>query len=91
MIAFSVSEAVEAVVYLAVFHRPWLERGPGSAAVGAAIDSVLFITIAFGWDFPTIWRQWVAKVAGAFLWALLIQIVRERREVLPRHASDRLA
>jgi uncharacterized PurR-regulated membrane protein YhhQ (DUF165 family) len=51
----------------------WLFRANGSNVAGAAVDSLLFPTIAFGALMPHIVAmQFVAKVAGGALWAWLI-------------------
>jgi uncharacterized PurR-regulated membrane protein YhhQ (DUF165 family) len=48
-------------------------RANGSNMTGAAVDSLLFPTIAFGALMPHIVvMQFVAKVAGGALWAWLI-------------------
>lgn len=79
VIAFAASEAVEGTIYYLIHKRPWMERAPLAATAGAAVDSVLFITIAFGFSFQIAFAQFVAKVAGGFLWAWLIGQVRGRR------------
>jgi uncharacterized PurR-regulated membrane protein YhhQ (DUF165 family) len=51
----------------------WMYRANGSNVVGAAVDSLLFPTIAFGALMPHIVAmQFVAKIAGGALWAWLI-------------------
>ena len=51
----------------------WMFRANGSNMAGAAVDSLLFPTIAFGALMPHIVAmQFVAKVAGGALWAWLI-------------------
>lgn len=85
VIAFLVSESIEAVNYYLMRGWPWLERAPISATIGAAVDSVLFITIAFGWNFRLAYTQWLAKTAGGWLWSQVIATAR-KREVLPRNA-----
>lgn len=51
----------------------WLRRANGSNIAGAAVDSLLFPTIAFGVLMPHIVAtQFVAKVAGGALWAWAI-------------------
>jgi hypothetical protein len=47
-IAFAASESVDAIVYQAVHKWPWLERSNTSNFFGAAVDSLVFPTIAFG-------------------------------------------
>ena len=48
----------------------WLRRANGSNVAGAAVDSLLFPTLAFGVLMPHIVAlQFVAKVAGGALWS----------------------
>lgn len=48
----------------------WLRRANGSNVAGAAVDSLVFPTLAFGALMPHIvLLQFVAKVAGGALWA----------------------
>ena len=72
VVAFSCAEVGEALFYHFLRRRPWIERAPKAAVVGAAIDSVLFITIAFGFSFSTSFAQFAAKLAGAVVWTWLI-------------------
>jgi hypothetical protein len=72
VVAFSCAEGGEAVFYHLLRKRPWIERAPKAAIVGAAIDSVLFITIAFGFDASTSFAQFAAKLAGAVVWTYAI-------------------
>lgn len=51
----------------------WMFRANGSNVAGAAVDSLLFPTIAFGALMPHIVAmQFVAKVAGGAVWAWFI-------------------
>jgi uncharacterized PurR-regulated membrane protein YhhQ (DUF165 family) len=73
-VAFLCAESVDAVVYHAVRRWPWLERSNTSNFFGAAVDSLVFPTIAFGgvmWGVTV--GQFTAKVAGALLFTLAIQ------------------
>lgn len=69
-----------AVVDWSVFAKlrgSWLFRANGSNVVGAAVDSLIFPTIAFGALMPHIvLMQFAAKVAGGALWAWAISKVR---------------
>ena len=57
----------------------WMQRANGSNIAGAAVDSVLFPTIAFGSIMPhVVVAQFVAKIAGGALWSLGIDIARQR-------------
>lgn len=79
-VAFVVSEAVDAVVYHARLDMPWLRRSNESNVASATVDSVLFPLLAFGAFLPWIIAgQFVAKVAGGFIWSLLM---RRRTAVL---------
>jgi uncharacterized PurR-regulated membrane protein YhhQ (DUF165 family) len=55
-------------------------RANAAAWLGAAIDSFVFPTLAFGgvqWSITV--GQFTAKTAGALLWSALIARVRPRR------------
>lgn len=69
-----------AVVDWSVFAKlrgSWLFRANGSNVAGAAVDSLIFPTIAFGALMPHIvLMQFAAKVAGGALWAWAVSKVR---------------
>jgi uncharacterized PurR-regulated membrane protein YhhQ (DUF165 family) len=69
----------------AVFVRlpgSWLKRSNGSNVAGAAVDSLLFPTLAFGALMPQIvLAQFVAKVLGGAIWSWAIS---RRPEVTER-------
>jgi uncharacterized PurR-regulated membrane protein YhhQ (DUF165 family) len=75
-IASAVAFTAAALVDWGTFARlrgSWLVRANGSNVAGAAVDSVIFPTIAFGALMPQIvLAQFVAKVAGGALWAWLL-------------------
>lgn len=79
-VAFLCSESVDGLVYALVRRWPWLERSNTSNFAGAAVDSLIFPTIAFG---GVLWGvtvgQFTAKVAGALLFTLIIQRARDMR------------
>lgn len=51
----------------------WMFRANGSNVAGAAVDSLLFPTIAFGVLMPHIVAlQFVAKVAGGVVWSWIL-------------------
>lgn len=60
----------------AVFSKmtgSWFKRSNASNVAGAAVDSLVFPTIAFGALMPQIvLMQFVAKVAGGAVWAWII-------------------
>ena len=52
------------------------ERVNGSNVVGAAVDSLVFPTLAFGALLPVIvLGQFVAKVAGGFVWFFILNTI----------------
>jgi uncharacterized PurR-regulated membrane protein YhhQ (DUF165 family) len=65
-----------ALVDWATFTRlrgSWLFRANGSNVAGAAVDSLIFPTLAFGVLMPHIVAlQFAAKVAGGAIWAALL-------------------
>lgn len=75
-VASSMSFTAAALVDWAAFTKlrgSWLFRANGSNVAGAAVDSILFPTLAFGVLMPHIVAlQFVAKVAGGALWSYLI-------------------
>lgn len=72
-VASAVSFTSAAMVDWAAFTRirgSWSRRSNGSNIFGAAVDSLLFPTIAFGVLMPHIVAaQFVAKVIGGAVWA----------------------
>jgi len=75
-VASAVAFTAAAVVDWSVFIRlpgSWLRRANGSNVAGAAVDSLLFPTLAFGVLMPHIVAlQFLAKVAGGAMWAALL-------------------
>ena len=76
-IAFTGLAVADWIAYRVLHSRPWLVRSNGSNVFGAAVDSILFPTIAFGvvlW--PIVIGQFVAKVCGGAAWSLIVASVR---------------
>lgn len=75
-VASSVAFTAAAVVDWATFARlrgSWLRRANGSNLAGAAVDSLVFPTLAFGVLMPQIIAlQFTAKVAGGAFWAAVL-------------------
>lgn len=75
-VASAVAFTSAALVDWATFTRlrgSWLYRANGSNVAGAAVDSLIFPTLAFGALMPHIVAlQFVAKVAGGAIWAALL-------------------
>ena len=73
-VAFGASETVNGVVYQPMLTRgvPWLARVNAGNLPNAITDSVLFVGLAFGLLWWVIAAQVLAKVAGGFVWSLVI-------------------
>ena len=75
-IASAVSFFVAALVDWSVFSKitgSWIKRTNISNVAGAAVDSLLFPTIAFGVLMPEIIAlQFVAKISGGAIWSVLL-------------------
>jgi queuosine precursor transporter len=76
-VASSVAFTAAALVDWATFTRlrgSWLRRANGSNVAGAAVDSLIFPTLAFGALMPHIVvMQFAAKVLGGALWTALLK------------------
>lgn len=87
VIAFAAAEIVEAVAYHILRRQRWTERAPKAALLGAAVDSVVFPTLAFGgFVFATSFAQFAAKLAGAVVWTWVIAKVMPPPSVAPEVA-----
>lgn len=81
-VAFAVAAALDGTVYGLLGDRGRLLRINGSNVVGAAADSLIFPTLAFGSLIPAIViGQFVAKVAGGFVWSVVLAVPVRRRAV----------
>ena len=71
--AFVSAMAVDSLIYHKLRHLPWWKKANGSNIGGAAVDSIVFPTIAFGVLMPQIvLLQFVCKVFGGFVWSFII-------------------
>lgn len=78
--AFVIAGLIDAGVYHLLRNRPYLVRANGSNAAGALADSLVFPTLAFGGFLPMIVAaQFVAKVAGGALWAIVLRKIQTTR------------
>jgi uncharacterized PurR-regulated membrane protein YhhQ (DUF165 family) len=76
--AFSAAALVDWVTF-AQLRGSWLVRANLSNVAGAAVDSLIFPTLAFGALMPHIVAlQFVAKVAGGALWAWVLARTAQR-------------
>jgi hypothetical protein len=72
-VAFAAAALADWFMYAALGRYERLWRVNGSNVVSAAVDSILFPTIAFGGFMPLVTLgQWAAKVLGGWLWSLVL-------------------
>lgn len=77
--AFAASSVADSLVYQAVRGRGFIVRANASNVAGAAVDSILFPTVAFGALMPGIVAaQFAVKIAGGALWAFALSRVENR-------------
>ena len=77
--AFSAAALVDWATF-AWLRGSWLFRANGSNVAGAAVDSLIFPTLALGALMPHIVAlQFVAKVAGGAIWAALLARTVQRK------------
>lgn len=73
-VSFVISASVDWVVFSSLWRKPWMLRANSSNVAGAAIDSVLFPTLAFGVLMPgLIAMQFAAKVGGGAMWSWVLR------------------
>lgn len=78
-VAFALSGGVDALVYQLLYKRHRLVKINGSNVFSAAVDSVVFPTLAFGAFMPLIiLGQFAAKVGGGLLWSFVLHRRRVR-------------
>lgn len=79
-VAFLLAGLADALTYHLLRERAYLVKVNGSNVIGAAVDSLVFPTLAFGGLLPVIvLGQFVAKVAGGMLWSF---VLRRHRKVV---------
>ncbi len=85
-VAFSATGITDTLVYQLLGHRARLLRMNGSNVVSAGVDSLVFSALAFG--FPLLWGiiagQYIAKVAGGFVWSLVLNHATQRLPLFRR-------
>ena len=76
-VAFTAAALVDWTTF-AKLRGTWLVRANGSNVAGAAVDSLVFPTLAFGALMPQIvLAQFAAKVAGGAIWAYIFNRSRQ--------------
>jgi hypothetical protein len=85
-VAFIGAGITDTVLFDALRGKSFLQRSNASNIFAAAVDSILFILIAFGDVLPMgtavvlIVGQWAAKVIGGAFWSVAINEIRTRKE-----------
>lgn len=73
-VAFAAAGVIDAIIYHLLGRYPRWMRVNGSNVPSALVDSIVFPTVAFGGFLPWITLgQFAAKVAGGFVWSLVLQ------------------
>jgi queuosine precursor transporter len=88
-VAFLVSELADYLVYTPLRERNWPVAVGASNLVGLVLDSVLFLSLAFG-SLDFLWGQIVGKLWMTLLAVLVIAGLR-RQNAWPRPAASRTA
>ncbi len=86
-VASAVAFTSAAVIDWAVFMKStgtWLQRSTKSNIAGAAVDSLVFPTLAFGALMPQIVAmQFLAKVVGGSMWGYVIARIAKAERTTP--------
>lgn len=74
-VAFMASSIADTLVYTALRRKDRMTRVNGSNFFGAAVDSLIFPSLAFGFppDWWIVYGQFTAKVAGGLFWSLVLK------------------
>lgn len=83
-VAFGAASAVDTVVYQWLYKMPWSVKVNGSNTASAAVDSLVFPSLAFGgimWEITL--GQFAAKMIGGFVWSLIIGKTRDKQHGTP--------
>jgi hypothetical protein len=73
-VAFAAAATVDGLVYHQLGRYPRWLRINGSNVPSAAVDSIVFPTLAFGsFLWPIVLGQFLAKTLGGFVWSLVFR------------------
>jgi uncharacterized PurR-regulated membrane protein YhhQ (DUF165 family) len=74
VLAFTLSMVADSCIYQILKDKDWKIKSNASNTAGALVDSVVFPTVAFGGlMLEIVAMQFVAKLAGGFVWTLLLK------------------
>jgi uncharacterized PurR-regulated membrane protein YhhQ (DUF165 family) len=81
-LAFAGAGIADTITYHLLRDRARLLKINGSNIVSAAVDSILFPALAFGFPLliPVMIGQFVAKVAGGFIWSIILRGLEPRTQ-----------
>lgn len=83
MLAFGFAAIVDTVIYQLLHNKAYLVKVNGSNAVSAAVDSLVFPTVAFGGFLPWVTLgQFIAKIFGGAIWSFLLMDKSKRQNIL---------
>lgn len=72
-VAFGAAAVVDTIAYHLLRNRTWYERANQSNIASAAVDSIVFPTLAFGaFSFPLAFGLWCSKLAGGVAWSFVL-------------------
>ena len=74
-VAFGCAAVVDTIIYQLLHHKTKFIKVNGSNVLSAAVDSIVFPALAFGFPlmFGIMAGQFAAKVAGGFVWSLILR------------------
>lgn len=88
-VAFAAAATVDTLVYHMLGGYPRWLRINGSNIPSAAVDSIIFPTLAFGaFLWPIVLGQFLAKTLGGFLWSLLFRWADQRTAAVELEIGD---
>lgn len=87
-VAFASAATVDAIVYHFLRAYPRWLRINGSNIPSAAVDSLIFPTLAFGaFLWPIVLGQFLAKVFGGLIWSLVFRWFDRRSSLVAEQAN----
>jgi hypothetical protein len=88
VVAFMVAMGSDALVYEALFHKKRIMKMNASNVVSAAVDTILFVWIAFGvfmWKIMIL--QYLAKTLGGLVWSVILNKLGDDNEPRRKNIS----
>ena len=77
--AFAAAGIADALIYQLLKDKARVMKVNGSNVVSSGVDSLVFLTIAFGGFIPDLFaKQFAAKVVGGAIWFVIINFIRKK-------------